>query len=78
MREVFTRDEIVPLPAKCAKCKRDWLGRDAIRAPSLLNCRCFLCGGHLKPHPDYPGVVDALTIRLTKPRQASLPLEATP
>lgn len=27
--------------------------RDAIRAPSLEMCRCFWCGGRLKPHPDY-------------------------
>lgn len=59
----FTRDEIVPIPAQCKKCKRDWVGRDAIRAPSLHNCRCFLCGGEFRPHPDYPPVIDALTRR---------------
>jgi predicted Zn-ribbon and HTH transcriptional regulator len=60
--EEYTLAELVPIPAKCAKCKRNWLGRDAIRAPSLDNCRCFYCGGQLKPHPKFP-VVDAKTKR---------------
>lgn len=42
-----------PIPAYCKKCKRrfedgpQW--KDAIRSPSLENCRCFYCGGHLRP-----------------------------
>ena len=59
----YARDEIVPLPAKCGKCGRNWVGRDAIRAPSLRQCRCFYCGGKLLPHPLHPGVVDAETRR---------------
>jgi hypothetical protein len=61
--EEFTREELVPLPAKCSKCRRVFVGRDAIRAPSLDNCSCFYCWGKLKPHPDYPDVVDAATLR---------------
>lgn len=62
----FTVEEIVPLPAKCSKCGRVFVGRDAIRAPSLENCSCWYCWGKLKPHPDYPGVVDAMTLRRRK------------
>lgn len=54
MSETFTEAEIVPIPAKCPKCKFDWVKRDAIRAPSLMNCRCFWCGSRLIRHPSYP------------------------
>jgi hypothetical protein len=63
--EVYSAEEIVPIPAKCAGCGYDWIDsvrgpspqllrmwphlrgsppvmtRDAIRAPSLRQCRCF-------------------------------------
>jgi hypothetical protein len=62
----YELDEIVPIPAKCPRCKREFLGRDAIRSPSLDNVCCFYCGPNrsqrLIPHPDYP-VVDAKTKR---------------
>lgn len=61
--EEFELAELVPLPAKCPKCKRVFVGRDAIRAPTLANCCCWRCHTRLIPHPDYPGVVDALTLR---------------
>lgn len=68
---VFTEAEIVPIPAIC-KRGHNWTGRDAIRAPSLRNCLCFWCGTPLRPHPEFPPVVDALTRRLGKPVQTSL------
>ena len=73
--EVFASDEIVPIPARC-KRGHDWVGPDAIRAPSLHNCRCFWCGAELRPHPDHPPVVDALTRRRRRgqPEQVRLPL----
>jgi hypothetical protein len=64
--EEYERAEIVPIPAKCPRCKRVFVGRDAIAAPSLDNACCFYCGPNrstrLIPHPDYP-VVDAKTRR---------------
>jgi hypothetical protein len=33
--------EIVPIPAKCPRCKRNFLDADAIRAASLDNACCF-------------------------------------
>lgn len=44
------------IPAKCVKCGRDWVGRDAIRSPSLACCGCW-CGGKLIPHPDHVGQI---------------------
>jgi hypothetical protein len=38
-----------PIPACCLKCKRRFEGRDAIGAPTLEMCRCFYCGGNLRP-----------------------------
>lgn len=58
--------ELVRLPAKCSKCNRAFVGRDAIRAPSLRQCCCFWCHGPLVPHPDYPGVIDSETLRSQK------------
>jgi len=57
--EEYALDELVPLPAKCRKCGRNWTGRDVITAPPLDNCACYHCGGPLDPHPDFPGVVSA-------------------
>ena len=63
----YTEEEIVPIPAICPRCKREFVGVAAIRAPSLDNCACFYCGPNrasmLKPHPDYPDFVDAKTRR---------------
>jgi predicted Zn-ribbon and HTH transcriptional regulator len=59
----YDLSEIVPIPAKCTKCKRNWTGKDAIRAPSLKICRCFYCDGELIPHPAFPPVIDAETRR---------------
>jgi hypothetical protein len=60
--EEYAPDELVPLPAICTgkKCGREYVaGKDGpVMAPSLDNCHCW-CGARLKPHPDYPGVVDA-------------------
>lgn len=64
--EEFTLAELIPIPAKCSKCRRVFVGRDAIRAPSLDNCSCWYCWGKLVPHPDYPDVEDAMTIRRRK------------
>lgn len=64
--EEFTLAELVPLPAKCSKCRRTFVGRDAIRAPTLANCSCWYCWGKLVPHPGYPDVVDAITVRRRK------------
>lgn len=64
--------EIVPIPAKCTGCGFDWVGRDAIRAPSLDNCSCAWCWNTLRPHPNYPPVVDAVTARAQGGRQAEL------
>lgn len=67
----YTLDEIVPLPAVCARCGREFVGPEAIMAPSLDCCQCFYCGGHggrLVPHPDHPGVVDAATRRALRVR----------
>lgn len=95
--QVYTEAELVPIPARCAKCGYDWVDgvktpsrqlvrlfplardlgpvvcRDAIRAPSLRQCRCFWCGGELRPHPDHPPVIDAETARGT--HQRPLPLD---
>lgn len=62
--EEFTLAELVPIPAKCSKCKRVFLGKDAIRAPSLDNCCCWYCWGKLVLHPS-AGVdfEDAITKR---------------
>lgn len=69
----FTRDEIVPIPAQCkGKHNHPWVGVDAINAPSLRGCVCFWCGAELRPHPDYPPVVDALTRRLQRGVQLTL------
>ncbi len=44
-----------PIPAICKKCGQRWedgphaKSNGAIRAPSLDNCRCFYCGGRLRP-----------------------------
>ena len=42
-----------PIPAECRKCRAKWIDegkfKDAIRAPTLDGCRCFYCGGNLKP-----------------------------
>jgi hypothetical protein len=59
----YEPEEIVPIPAKCTKCGFNYTGKDAIRAPSLECCLCWNCWGKLKPHPDYPPVVDAATRR---------------
>ena len=77
--ENYTLEEIVPIPAQCPRCKYSWVGRDAIRAPSLANCGCFWCGSlRLIPHPDYPPVVDAVTARRRGGRQESLPIPPPP
>lgn len=78
MSETFTEAEIVPIPAKCPKCKFDWVKRDAIRAPSLMNCRCFWCGSRLIRHPSYPRVVDALTRRRQRVTFVQAPLIEDP
>lgn len=75
--QVFTAKEIVPIPAICTNKyrKHEWLdtnGNGAIRAPSLRNCVCFWCGKPLKPHPDYPPVIDAETRRKMQYHQAEL------
>lgn len=70
--EVYTSEEIVPIPAQCkgrrkGAPKHDWVdsnGNGAIRAPSLINCFCWYCGAELIPHPDYPPVIDARTRRM--------------
>lgn len=67
---IFAESEIVPIPARCTR-GHAWIGRDAIRAPSLRNCCCFWCGAPLRPHSDYPPVVDALTRRLRGSHQFS-------
>lgn len=36
-----------PMEAGCEKCGYLWVGRDAIRAPTLRNCSCFWCHGRL-------------------------------
>jgi hypothetical protein len=79
--EMYTSDEIVPIPAQCkGPHKHNWTGRDAIRAPSLGNCCCFWCGAPLRPHPDYPAVIDAATRRRMQrsqtPRQLTFAQEA--
>jgi hypothetical protein len=51
-----------PIPAKCTKCKllftdgqtvkvrgKNVVCNDAIRSPSLTNCRCWQCHGPLVP-----------------------------
>lgn len=62
----YELSELVPIPAKCPRCKREFLGRDAIKAPSLDRVCCFYCGPnrsvHLIPHPDFP-VIDAASLR---------------
>lgn len=35
------------IAARCNGCGFRWVGRDAIRAPSLAGCRCFWCAGEL-------------------------------
>jgi hypothetical protein len=64
--EEYSLAELVPIPAKCSKCKRVFLGRDAIRAPSLACCSCFYCHGKLIPHPDHKDFEDAQTRRRKK------------
>jgi len=63
--EEYDLADLVPLPAICPRCRRAFVGREAILAPSLANVCCFWCGPsraiRLQPHPDYPGVVDART-----------------
>lgn len=39
-----------PIPAKCPKCGYNWIGRDAIVAPTLSNCCCFWCSSPLRAH----------------------------
>lgn len=74
--EEFGLDEIVPLPAKCSKCKRNWIGKDAIRAPHLDIARCFYCGGQLVAHPKEPPVESAFDRRRRLEREA-MPLFAS-
>jgi hypothetical protein len=65
----YTNEEVLsrPIPAKCPKCKRAFLGRDAILAPSLDNVCCFYCGPNrgtrLVLHPDHKGFIDAKSHR---------------
>jgi hypothetical protein len=81
-KRVYEEYGIVPIPAICTgPQKHEWVDggpNGAIRAPSLRNCVCFWCGKSLKPHPNYPKVVDAETQRKTQedktPKQAVLPL----
>lgn len=66
----YTLEELVAIPAYCPRCKRSFLGRDAIRAPSLDNCGCFYCGSvkhvRLVLHPEHKGFIDAKTRREMK------------
>lgn len=75
--EEYAASELIPLPAKCGKCKRVFIGADAILAPSLKTCRCFWCHGHLKPHPDFEQVVDAETMRRDAAAQKPKPVQRT-
>ena len=62
-----TRCAARAIPAKCPRCKRSFLGRDAILAPSLDNVSCFYCGPtrptRLMIHPDHKGFVTAKLAR---------------
>lgn len=60
----WDREDVIP--AKCGKCGRGFLGRDAIRAPSIDCCRCWRCHGRLVLHPNYPDHKDARTRRRLK------------
>jgi hypothetical protein len=66
--EEYTVEEVTEaaIPAKCPKCKRNFIGKNAIRAPALDCCCCWYCKTRLVPHPDYPGFVDARTRRRMK------------
>lgn len=72
---VYEGHEIVPIPAICTgRDRHEWIdgnGNGAIRAPTLRHCVCFWCGKPLKPHPDYPGLKDAETLR--REREANQP-----
>lgn len=63
--EEYTVEEVTEaaIPAKCPKCRRVFLGADAIRAPSLSNCACSYCGTRLQLHPKHVGFKDAMTRR---------------
>jgi hypothetical protein len=70
--EEYTTEEVLarPIPAKCPRCKRSFLGRDAIRAPTLDHVCCFYCGSnrsvHLVIHPAHKGFVTAKMARHAK------------
>jgi hypothetical protein len=59
--EEYSAEELVPLPAICPsrKCRAEYVGAEAVLAPSLDNARCFYCGSALRPHGGYPDVVGA-------------------
>ena len=68
--EEYELTEIVPLPAKCPKCRRVFTGKDAIQAPSLDNVHCFYCSTKLAPHPTEPAVESAKARRRRRQQQA--------
>ncbi len=50
-----TQKPLYPIPAYCQKCGHEFLGREAITAPSLQNCICFWCSsGQLRLLQRYP------------------------
>jgi hypothetical protein len=74
--EIYTADELVPIPAQCRGPRRHSMtGIDAIKAPSLRGVRCFYCGHPLRLHPDFPAVIDAETRR--KLRRDETPVQLT-
>ena len=80
--EEYTTEEVETraIPAKCPRCKRSFLGRDAIRAPSLDNVCCFYCGPRrttrLVIHPKHKGFVTAKMAReMDKATLFSLPTQ---
>ena len=49
---------LYPLAAQCRRCGHEFIGREAIKAPSLQNCMCFWChSGKLRLLPRYPSPV---------------------
>jgi hypothetical protein len=39
------------IEAYCPGCQRGFVGREAIKSPSLARCRCFFCHTMLEPMP---------------------------
>ena len=56
----------LPISAKCKKCGYNWIGNDAISAPSLLGCLCFWCHGELRAHRGERDLIKADTHEETR------------